>query len=209
MRIRFIPLIFIYYSRARSHVYTYIFFAFFFFLLFLQVVFSFSYIIIISVFIYPLTGVGGKEWREREGHWMRKTFSLAFAKRRAELRFVIYDLMCCLQKTHSLNSISPVPRYLLFIFPIQLPKNLDYALQLLSRCSARAYIYLDSWNVIKNKSFKLRVSRKNLLSSPNTMHYYYCTLSPLSAAVAEAAAAETARNRNNFLDYEISKLTFF
>lgn len=94
MRIRFIPLIFIYYSSTYKYVYTYIcVFNFF----FLQVVFSFSYIIIISVSIYPLSD--GKEG-------MRKTFSLAFAKRRAELRFVIYDLMCCLQKTHSLNSIS-------------------------------------------------------------------------------------------------------
>lgn len=37
---------------------------------------------------------------------MRKTFSLAFAKRRAELRFVIYDLMCCLQKKKKKNPLS-------------------------------------------------------------------------------------------------------
>lgn len=103
---------------------------------------------------------------------MRKTFSLAFAKRRAELRFVIYDLMCCLQKTHSLNSISRC-RYLLFIFPIQLPKPplpLYYYYHVVA--------HPDSWNVIKSKSFKLCVSRKKSSSSQNTMHYY--SLSPLS-----------------------------
>lgn len=47
MRIRFIPIIFIYYSRAYIYIYLHFFF-------FFQVVFSFSYIIIISVFIYPL-----------------------------------------------------------------------------------------------------------------------------------------------------------
>jgi len=104
---------------------------------------------------------------------MRKTFSLAFAKRRTELRFVIYDLMCCLQKTHSLNSISSC-RYLLFIFPIQLPKPP----LLLYYYYYYVVAHPNSWNVIKSKSFKFCVSRKKSLSSQNTMHYY--SLSPLS-----------------------------
>lgn len=112
MRIRFIPLIFIYYSLIHIHEYKYIFtffslfFYFFFFVSRLFVLLYYNNI----CFHLPFPPLRcSYSWRERkrgEGHWMRKTFSLAFAKRRAELRFVIYDLMCCLQKTHSPNSIS-------------------------------------------------------------------------------------------------------
>lgn len=111
---------------------------------------------------------------------MRKTFSLAFAKRRTELRFVIYDLMCCLQKpTLQTRSLFVFLSLIYFSNPTtQTSSTTTTTIILLCNFYYHyrhvVIAYPDSCkNVIKNNSFKLCVSYRGKISKSGK--YIYTT----------------------------------
>jgi len=128
MRIRFIPIIFIYYSRV--HKYIYIFY--FFFLFFLRVVFSFSYIIIISVFIYPLQQKG-------RGALNEKNFFACFCQASRGIAFCNLWLNVLPSKNPLSKLDLSVPLSLIY-FSNPTPQTSTTTILLLSRCSASRFL---------------------------------------------------------------------